>query len=189
MNIKANLTRASTWVAIAASIFALWSSIKNFLWAIRSDDFQQIALDFTFSSPMTNLFEIDLLLLAFTEPFLLVGILAVTLFAKKSLTRVALPALFAMGAILFFGLASTVYGSPTEAFAWAFGSPPESDFYKFAVLMAVVSIVLEYALKPKGGKVVEAGKRALADNQPVAFDTATGQPIYGYDTNTGAPIY
>ena len=113
-------------------------------------------------------------------------------FVSKSKTLRALPGflipfVLVVNAALFIALNASFGSLSLDGFSvWSqiVGPGVRGSLYVMSVAFALTAAVLVFAR----AKTREHNRKA-ANRQPVAFDTNTGQPIYGYDTQTGAPIY
>ena len=136
---------------------------------------------------------LDFLLLPIFEPLVMIAAVILAFVAKGKVLRAIPGFLYGAGFVLFFILNALTLAQPHDyegnAWDWTVGLMPQAAFYVGSIVLAVVAsvmAVLEKSPASGTGTVHSAGN---ASRQPVAFDTNTGQPIYGYDTQTGAPIY
>ncbi len=189
MNASKSKLSLSFWLALAALVVGAWPLYEHLQQIIRYPSTIGDALrGFSFTS--YGFGYLQYALLPITEPLLILTALVVNLFVANRIVR-ALPGLvLALGVVVFFLINLLAIGetdSEGSVWMWTFGPAPESYFYGLAILLSIAAAVA--ALMNKRSTSGSVGMTGASDRQPVAFDTATGQPIYGYDTNTGAPIY
>ena len=190
MNASKSKLSLSFWLAIAALVVGAWPLFSNLKQVLELEDAFGQAFSYWglgVSSVQYKVF----VLLPFFEPLVLIWAVVANAVGAKRALRAAPSLTFLAGVFMFLllNLGSTQqYGmQPVYALIWTLGDLPESIFYTLAILLSLAAAIA--ALVKKGVSAPVAGQRSTASRQPVAFDTATGQPIYGYDTTTGAPIY
>lgn len=181
--------RISTWLASGVLLLAAWPVFSNFLSFLPN--IQWVLQDNWSSDPVEILNRVFWIGTALLEPVMILATALLAWVGRNRILRAFPTALYVLGFLISFLLLlvlqfrGALYGE-TTAWDLLVGPTPQSFFYVGSIVLAFAAAILELTNKaPFAAQAVAAAGRG----NPVAFDTATGQPIYGYDTNTGAPIF
>jgi hypothetical protein len=189
---KAPQQRIATWLFSAVLVVAAWPVFSNLL--LFLPNLPYVIQGEWNTEPVHLLNKAFWIGTAILEP---VMVLLGALFAWISRNKIvrALPSsLYILGFLVSYVLLfvlqiqGQLYGG-ISAWDLLVGTLPQSGFYVASFAVALVAVILELAEKAPFPARAAGGISGPANRQPVAFDTNTGQPIYGYDTQTGAPIY
>lgn len=189
----------SAWVYAAAAVVGAWPVADSFSKAVQfvaDGGLRSLPFDYEF---LAGLNQLDWVLQSILEPIVLIAGVALAFTKLPKLIR-ALPGFvfvagFLLGLAIVFAYGSTLgLGAALVPAAWGFlvGDVPHAVTYVGAMLLAGTASFLAFTEKPGAPVASPLGAPAPAQpasRTPVAFDTQTGQPIYGYDTQTGQPIY